>query len=395
MQMPMHDRYRPDQKQISRWILVVTLCLVGAAIAMAYFVHANLEATYQELVVAYSNQQEKSEELTKASEELMKAVEKARSRVKALEREKKLFEKEKGKLEGKGKRLEKDLKEMQPVFMSEQTKTRRLTKKAEELSKAVAEAEARLKDLQESESLSEQEKIRLETKVAKVETAIEVVQRAYIAEQSKTKKLGRKAEELSKGLEEAQARADKLNQAVRPLKEMERVRAQLKALEERQKASGKEKADFKVKGTRLESMLQKLETAYYAEQVKVDKVTRERAEMIALIIRLRVEMVDLNYTLGVNYKKLGMNKHAIEAFQTALDLDPDHADSHFELAKVYNALGDREMAREQFQQYVRLRPNAKDVERVKGWLLRVESEISAKRRQRIWPKGYSSGKSPY
>ncbi len=157
MQMPMHDRYRPDQKQISRWILVVTLCLVGAAIAMAYFVHANLEATYQELVVAYSNQQEKSEELTKASEELMKAVEKARSRVKALEREKKLFEKEKGKLEGKGKRLEKDLKEMQPVFMSEQTKTRRLTKKAEELSKAVAEAEARLKDLHESESLSEQE----------------------------------------------------------------------------------------------------------------------------------------------------------------------------------------------------------------------------------------------
>ncbi len=117
--------------------------------------------------------------------------------------------------------------------------------------------------------------------------------------------------------------------------------------------------------------------------------------MIGLIIRLRTEVVVLNYTLGVNYKKLGMNRSAIKAFQTALELDPDHADSHFELARVYDALGERELAMAQFRQYVQLRPYAEDVERVKGWLLRVESELSAIKRAKGWPKGYSSGKSPY
>ncbi len=395
MEVQRFDHYRPDQKQISRWILVVTLFLIGAGIAMAYLVYADLETAYEELVAAHSTQQGKNKELTRESEELSKAVAKAQARVKTLEKSKRLSARKLSKLGRNSKKLGKDLRELQPAYISEQTKTRRLTKKAEELSKAVAEAEARLKDLQESESISEQEKFRLETKVAKVETALEVVQRAYIAEQVKTKKLGQKGGELSRALAEAQAQADKLNQAERPLKEMEQVRAQLKALEEIQKASGQGKGEFKVAGTRLESMLQKLETAYYAEQAKIDQFTQERAEMIALIVRLRAEMVDLNYTLGVNYKKLGMNKHAIEAFQTALDLDPDHADSHFELARVYNSLGNREMAMVQFQQYVHLRPYAKDVERVKGWLLRVESEVRAKKRQRLGPKDYSSGKSPY
>ncbi len=284
---------------------------------------------------------------------------------------------------------------MQPAYISEQTKNRKLTQKAEELAKAMEEARARAEDMLESQSISEQEKDRLEAKVSKIETALQVVQRAYIDEQTKSKKLNQKSAELAQVLEDLRARENELKQASPPLKEMEQVRAQLKALEESQKASGKDKGEFKVAGTRLESMLQNLDTAYYAAQAKIDKFTQERAEMIGLIIRLQTEVVVLNYTLGVNYKKLGMNRSAIKAFQTALELDPDHADSHFELARVYDALGERKLAMVQFRQYVQLRPHAEDVERVKGWLLRVESEIRAKKRQKIWPKDYSSGKSPY
>jgi len=395
MEVQRFDHYRPDQKQISRWILVVTLFLIGAGIAMAYLVYADLETAYEELVAAHSTQQGKNKELTRESEKLSKAVEKAQARVKSLEKSKRLSERKLSKLGKNSKKLGKDLRELQPAYISEQTKNRKLIQKAEELAKAMEEARARAEDMLESQSISEQEKDRLEAKVSKIETALQVVQRAYIDEQTKSKKLNQKSAELAQVLEELQARENELKQASPPLQEMEQVRAQLKALEESQKASGKEKGEFKVAGTRLESMLQNLDTAYYAAQAKIDKFTQERAEMIGLIIRLQTEVVVLNYTLGVNYKKLGMNRSAIKAFQTALELDPDHADSHFELARVYDALGERELAMAQFRQYVQLRPYAEDVERVKGWLLRVESELSAIKKAKGWPKGYSSGKSPY
>jgi len=395
MEMQRFDHYRPDQKQISRWILVVTLFLIGAGIAMAYLVYADLETAYEELVAAHSTQQDKNKELTRESEKLSKAVANAQARVKSLEKGKRLSERKLSKLGKNSKKLGKDLRELQPAYISEQTKNRKLIQKAEELAKAMEEARARAEDMLESQSISEQEKDRLEAKVSKIETALQVVQRAYIDEQTKSKKLNQKSAELAQVLEDLRARENELKQASPPLQEMEQVRAQLKALEESQKASGKEKGEFKVAGTRLESMLQNLDTAYYAAQAKIDKFTQERAEMIGLIIRLQTEVVVLNYTLGVNYKKLGMNRSAIKAFQTALELDPDHADSHFELARVYDALGERELAMVQFRQYVQLRPYAEDVERVKGWLLRVESELSAIKRAKGWPKGYSSGKSPY
>ena len=395
MEVQRFDHYRPDQKQISRWILVVTLFLIGAGIAMAYLVYADLETAYEELVAAHSTQQDKNKELTRESEKLSKAVANAQARVKSLEKGKRLSERKLSKLGKNSKKLGKDLRELQPAYISEQTKNRKLTQKAEELAKTMEEARARAEDMLESQSISEQEKDRLEAKVSKIETALQVVQRAYIDEQTKSKKLNQKSAELAQVLEDLRARENELKQASPPLQEMEQVRAQLKALEESQKASGKEKGEFKVAGTRLESMLQNLDTAYYAAQAKIDKFTQERAEMIGLIIRLQTEVVVLNYTLGVNYKKLGMNRSAIKAFQTALELDPDHADSHFELARVYDALGERELAMAQFRQYVQLRPYAEDVERVKGWLLRVESELSAKKRAKGWPKGYSSGKSPY
>lgn len=395
MEVQRFDHYRPDQKQISRWILVVTLFLIGAGIAMAYLVYADLETAYEELVAAHSTQQDKNKELTRESEKLSKAVANAQARVKSLEKGKRLSERKLSKLGKNSKKLGKDLRELQPAYISEQTKNRKLIQKAEELAKTMEEARARAEDMLESQSISEQEKDRLEAKVSKIETALQVVQRAYIDEQTKSKKLNQKSAELAQVLEDLRARENELKQASPPLQEMEQVRAQLKALEESQKASGKEKGEFKVAGTRLESMLQNLDTAYYAAQAKIDKFTQERAEMIGLIIRLQTEVVVLNYTLGVNYKKLGMNRSAIKAFQTALELDPDHADSHFELARVYDALGERELAMAQFRQYVQLRPHAEDVERVKGWLLRVESELSVIKRAKGWPKGYSSGKSPY
>ncbi|MEE9518704.1 MAG: tetratricopeptide repeat protein, partial [bacterium] len=266
-----------------------------------------------------------------------------------------------------------------------------------------------------------QVKGKLEDKVLKLNTAMRVLQKAYIAEQAKTSKLTQKAKELSRAVEQAKGRGKlpgqppaqlkSMKQAQGPgkdadqlaerLKEMEQVRAQVDALEESRKASvqekGKEesqasseqeKGKLEANGTKLEAALENLQKAYDAEQAKTERFTEERADMIGLVIRLRSDMVTLHHTIGINYNNLGKNDEALKAFLMALKLDPNHAESHFELARLYmEHLGDKESAVAHFRRYLRLRPEANNAERIKGWLLRTETELRAKKNQRTWGTG--------
>jgi tetratricopeptide (TPR) repeat protein len=318
---------------------------------------------------------------------------------------------------------------LKTAYIAEQGRTKNLTKEADELSKALEEAEARMKDLQESQGITEQVKGKLEGKILKLETAMKVLQKAYIVEQVKTRKLTQKANELSRAVEQAKGRGKlpgqppaqlkamkqaqgpgkDVNQLADRLKEMEQVRAQVDALEESreapeqekgkeegQAASEQEKGKLEANETKLEAVLENLQNAYDAEQAKTERFTDERADMIGLVIRLRSEMVTLHYTTGINYNNLGKNEEALKAFLMALKLNPNHAESHFELARLYmEHLGDKESAVAHFRRYLRLRPEANNAERIKGWLLRTETELRAKKDQRSWGTGSFWGKSKY
>lgn len=427
MEQPEIVHSQPRQRQIVRWVLVGALLLFGGGITMAYFIYSDLEKTYQELQTAYTDQQDENNKLAQKSEELFKVVEKTQAQVKSLKKRERATEKERGKLEAKGRKLETNLNKLKPAYIAEQARTKNLTKEADELSKALEDAEARMRDLQESQGITEQVKGKLEGKVLKLETAMKVLQKAYIAEQVKTRKLTQKAKELSRAVEQAKGRGKvpgqppaqlkamkqaqgpgkDVNQLADRLKEMEQVRAQVDALEkgreaseqekgkeESQASSEQEKGKLEANGTKLEAALENIQKAYDAEQAKTERFIDERAEMIGLVIRLRSEMVTLHHTIGINYTNLGKNEEALKAFLMALKLNPNHAESHFELARLYmEYLGDKESAVAHFRRYVRLRPEANNAERIKGWLLRTETELRAKKDQRNWGTGSSRAKS--
>jgi len=117
------------------------------------------------------------------------------------------------------------LQELQRAHAAEQAKTRTLTQKADELSKALEQARAGMGALEESQKASEQEKkasaeqrAKLEGKGAMLETALQELRTAHAVEQAKTRALAQKADELSKALEQGQARVKALEESNEQLK---------------------------------------------------------------------------------------------------------------------------------------------------------------------------------
>lgn len=206
--------------------------------------------------------------------------------------------------------------------------------------------------------------------LTELETALQQMRTAYGAEQAKTRTFAQKADELSKGLEQAQARVT--------------------TLEEHSKASEQERQKLEADRAKLETALRELQAAYAAEQAQtnaltqqVDELSRalEQAQARAKTLEDRqTDLVALHHALGNGYTKRGMNHEAVKAFQTALKLDPNHAETHYDLARIYlEHLNDREAAVSHLRRYVQLRPDAQDAERVKGWLMKVERELKVKK----------------
>ena len=99
------------------------------------------------------------------------------------------------------------------------------------------------------------------------------------------------------------------------------------------------------------------------------------------------DLPGLNYALGMSYSKRGMKEEARNAFQTALKFDPNYAEAHFELARLYLvSFDDNRSATRHFRQYLALKPTAEDAERVKGWLMKTEKELNADKQRQGWGK---------
>lgn len=324
----------------------VTLGLLGAGVMIAYFYYAELAHKLQELQTGYTAEQTEGARLARKGEELSKAVEQARARVKALEAAQKASEDKRGKLEAKNTKLETAVQGLQTAKAAEQATAGRLAQRAQELSSALEQEKARVRGLEVSQKASELGKSELAAKSAKLETAIQGLQTAYAAEQATTKKLIQKAEELSKALEEVQARLKTAE-----LKTGERKTGEVKTGEVR---TGEVRT---------------------AER----KAVREE--------RTGSSLADLHHALGLGYSKAGMNKEALKTFQTALLFDPNHAESHLDLARLYlGHFDDKKSATPHLRQFLMLKPESKDYERVKGWLIRVEKELTVDKERKSFGK---------
>ena len=275
---------------------------------------------------------------------------------------------------------------LETAYTAEQTAAKRLVRRAQELSKTSAQAQARAKALEERQKASEAERGNLEVRNKKLATAYQGLQTAHAAEQASTKRLGQTAEELSKALQEAS-------------KALQEAQARVKAMEVSQKAAEQQKSELEARSAKLETTVQGLQTAYAAEQDTAKKLTQKAEELSKALEQAQARRVKareekpaddlpgLNYALGMSYSKRGMKEEARNAFQTALKFDPNYAEAHFELARLYLvSFDDNRSATRHFRQYLALKPTAEDAERVKGWLMKTEKELNADKQRQGWGK---------
>lgn len=93
-------------------------------------------------------------------------------------------------------------------------------------------------------------------------------------------------------------------------------------------------------------------------------------------VALLSEVADMHYNLGVVLTKQGMFKNAIGEFEEALRIRQDDADSHYNLAVLYDEkMKDDKNSLVHYKAYLKLRPNAEDAEKVRKWIIDKESII--------------------
>src|SRR5438132_14031093 len=175
---------KPRKIRVAVIISALALGLLGGGGMIAYFTHTNLDLTIQGLETAYTAEQTAAKKLVRRAQELSKTSAQAQARAKALEERQKASEAERGNLEIRNKKLATAYQGLQTANAAEQASTRRLGQTTEELSKALPEAQARANALAVSQKAVEQQKSDLEARSAKLETTVQGLQTAYAAAQA-------------------------------------------------------------------------------------------------------------------------------------------------------------------------------------------------------------------
>ena len=106
----------------------------------------------------------------------------------------------------------------------------------------------------------------------------------------------------------------------------------------------------------------------------------ERRVMEILNQAIKLDPVNpvLRNHLANFFLERGENEKAIEQFLLAIDLKPDYAQNHYDLARAYKAFGNLDKAREEFQTVLKLLPpNAPEVEKVELELQNLVPEEAA------------------
>src|SRR5688572_4671366 len=112
--------------------------LLGGGGMLAYYAYTKLAVTLQGLQSSYTAEQIESTRLARKAEELTKAVEQAQARVKALEAGQKTSEEKRGRLEARNTQLETAVQGLQAATAAEQATAGRLNQRAQELAGALA-----------------------------------------------------------------------------------------------------------------------------------------------------------------------------------------------------------------------------------------------------------------
>ena len=93
---------------------------------------------------------------------------------------------------------------------------------------------------------------------------------------------------------------------------------------------------------------------YYYEEAGLHK---KAIEAYKQAIRIKPDIAEAHYNLGVAYGELGMYREAMEAFKQAIRIKPDDAEAHYNLGVIYSKSGMYREAMEAFNQAIRIKPD--------------------------------------
>lgn len=129
----------------------------------------------------------------------------------------------------------------------------------------------------------------------------------------------------------------------------------------------------------LEARKRDLETLRLEMDKREQRLIKDE-RMAALLEKSRAEVKavskkeerDLHYNMAAVYSREGRHRDAEQAYLKALRADPTDAGSHYNLGILYeDVLEDKGKAAMHYRAYLKLAPNAEDVDQVKGWLLQL------------------------
>lgn len=103
-----------------------------------------------------------------------------------------------------------------------------------------------------------------------------------------------------------------------------------------------------------------------------EKITKLESDLSSAKERLRKQEALLHYNLGVCYTKEKSYDMAIDEYEKVLGLNPDDADTHYNLAILYDdSRKNPKRAVEHYNKYLGLMPEAQDLDEVKEWIERL------------------------
>ncbi len=91
--------------------------------------------------------------------------------------------------------------------------------------------------------------------------------------------------------------------------------------------------------------------------------------------RLKREVADTHYNLGVTFQEANKWERAIIEYERVLEVKPDDADAHFNLALIYETVkNDRDRALYHYEKYLGANPGAEDASKVKGYITDLDTK---------------------
>jgi tetratricopeptide (TPR) repeat protein len=166
-------------------------------------------------------------------------------------------------------------------------------------------------------------------------------------------------------------------------KEKDALNARLKELEESQARRKEEYSDMQ---RRLEAVQKTFRQKDIVQKELAEEKNRLEKGLKDLETAINRERSIYHYNLAVAYTRAGLRNEAVRAYETSLGFDDQNADAYYNLALVYQSLGDRpRQAVINFRRYLELRPDAVDARDV---LDSIEELQSLDRRQTLLNKVY-------